>query len=248
MTLLDNKTAVVTGSNRGIGLEVMTTFAEHGADVFACARRESAAFTDTIAALAERTGRTITPVYFDLADAEQVKAGVRTIVAAKKKIDIVVNNAGVASGALFQMTSLTDMKNLFDVNFFAPLLFAQGLSRLMARSRAGSIIHIASTAGLIGDAGTTAYGSSKAALMYATKAMATELGEFNIRVNAIAPNVTKTDMHDQMDDKARERLIGSTALKRAAEPREIANAALFLASDLASYITGQVLRVDGGQI
>lgn len=246
--LLKDKTAVVTGCNRGIGKEVMTTFAEHGANVFACARRESAEFADTVAQLAERTGRTITPVYFDLADLEQVKAGVRAIVAAKVPVDVVVNNAGIASGALFQMTSLTDMKNLFDVNFFAPLQFTQGLARLMSRAKAGSIVNIASTAGLIGDAGTTAYGSSKAALMYATRAMATELGQFNIRVNAIAPNVTRTDMYEQMDEKARERLIATTALKRAAEPREIANAALFLASDLSSYVTGQVMRVDGGQI
>lgn len=248
MSLLIDKTAVVTGCNRGIGKEVLTVFAENGADVFACARQESAAFTDFVGELAQRTGRTITPVYFDLADPEQVKAAVRTIVAAKKKVDVVVNNAGIASGSIFQMTSLPDMKNLFDVNFFAPLLFTQGLSRLMARAKSGSIINIASTAGLVGDAGTTAYGSSKAALMYATRAMATELGESNIRVNAIAPNVTRTDMYDQMDEKARDRLIASTALKRPAEVREIANAALFLASDLASYVTGQVLRVDGGQI
>lgn len=246
--LLSDKTAVVTGCNRGIGKEVLTTFARHGADVFACARRESAEFTAYLAELAAETGRTLTPVYFDLADAEQVKAGVRTIVATKKKIDVLVNNAGVASGSLFQMTSMTDMKALFDINLFGPLLLAQGLSRLMTRARAGAIVNIASTAGLIGDAGTTAYGSSKAALAYATRAMASELGEFNIRVNAIAPNLTRTDMYEQMDEKARARLIASTALKRPAEPAEIANAALFLASDLSSYVTGQVLRVDGGQI
>src|SRR5450830_413903 len=246
--LLSDKTAVVTGCNRGIGKEVLTVFAEQGADVFACVRQENADFSTFIAELASRTGRTITPVYFDLGEPEQVKAGVRTILATKKKIDVVVNNAGIASGSLFQMTSLPDMKSVFDINFFAPLLLTQGLSRWMARAKAGSIINIASTAGLIGDAGTTAYGSSKAALMFATRTMATELGEHNIRVNAIAPNVTLTDMYDQTDEKARDALIAATALKRPGEVREIANAALFLASDLSSYITGQVLRVDGGQI
>jgi 3-oxoacyl-[acyl-carrier protein] reductase len=118
----------------------------------------------------------------------------------------------------------------------------------MARSKAGSIINIASTAGLVGDAGMTSYGSSKAALMFATKTMATELGESGIRANAIAPNVTRTDMYHQMEERARDKLIASTALKRPAEPVEIANVALFLASDLSSYVTGQVLRVDGGQI
>ncbi|GAB2853554.1 3-oxoacyl-[acyl-carrier-protein] reductase [Pseudoduganella ginsengisoli] len=246
--LLKNKTAIVTGSSRGIGKEILRVFAENGANLFACARKETEEFTRDLAELAERTGVAITPVYFDLTDSEQVKAGVRTIISTKQKVDVLVNNAGVATGSFFQMASLPDMKNVFEVNFFSQLLFSQGISRYMARSKAGSIINIASTAGLVGDAGMTSYGSSKAALMFATKTMATELGESGIRANAIAPNVTRTDMYDQMEEKARDKLIASTALKRPAEPVEIANVALFLASDLSSYVTGQVLRVDGGQI
>lgn len=246
--LLKNKTAIVTGCNRGIGKEVLKVFAENGADVFACARQESAEFSALIAQVAADTGRTITPIYFDLTNEEQVKAAVRSIVAFKKKIDVLVNNAGVASGSIFQMTSMSDMKDVFEVNFFSPLLFTQGISRYMARSRSGSIINIGSTAGLIGDAGTTSYGASKAALMFATKTMATELGEANIRVNAIAPSVTRTDMLGQMDDKARDKLISACALKRPAEVHEVANVALFLASDLASYVSGQILRVDGGYV
>jgi 3-oxoacyl-[acyl-carrier protein] reductase len=246
--LLKNKTAIVTGAARGIGKEILRVFAENGANLFACARKETEEFTRDLAELAERTGVTITPVYFDLTDSEQVKAGVRTIISTKQKVDVLVNNAGVATGAFFQMASLPDMKNVFEVNFFSQLLFSQGISRYMARSKAGSIINIASTAGLVGDAGMTSYGSSKAALMFATKTMATELGESGIRANAIAPNVTRTDMYHQMEERARDKLIASTALKRPAEPVEIANVALFLASDLSSYVTGQVLRVDGGQI
>ena len=116
----------------------------------------------------------------------------------------------------------------------------------MSRFKTGSIINIASTAGIIGAAGTTSYGSSKAALIFATKTMATELGVMNIRVNALAPSLTKTDMFDQMEEKARKKLIESTALKRPAEVVEVANVALFLASDLSSFITGQVIRADGG--
>jgi 3-oxoacyl-[acyl-carrier protein] reductase len=193
-----------------------------------------------------KTGVSVTPVYFDFAESEQIKVGIKTIISSKKQIDILVNNAGVAMGSFFQMTSLQDLKQLFEINFFSQLLFTQGISRYMSRFKTGSIINIGSTAGFIGDAGMTSYGSSKAALMFSTKTMATELGVMNIRVNAIAPSITKTDMFDEMEEKARKKLIESSALKRPAEAVEVANVALFLASDLSSFITGQVLRVDGG--
>ena len=244
--LLQNKTAIITGSNRGIGKAVLETFAENGADIFACVRKESDEFSNVTERLSEKTGVSITPVYFDLAESERVKSGIKSILSSKKQIDILVNNAGVASGSFFQMTSLKDLKQVFEINFFSQVLFTQGISRYMTRFKTGSIINIASTAGLIGDAGMTSYGSSKAAVMFATKTMATELGEMNIRVNAIAPSITKTDMFDQMEEKARSKLIDASALKRPAEAVEVANVALFLASDLSSYVTGQVLRVDGG--
>jgi len=224
----------------------LEVFAANGADIFACARKESDEFLETTARVAEKTGISITPVYFDFAESEQIKAGIKTIISFKKQIDVLVNNAGVASGSFFQMTSMQELKQVFEINFFSQILFTQGISRYMSRFKTGSIINIASTAGLIGDSGTISYGSSKAALMYATKTMATELGDMNIRVNAIAPNITKTDMFDQLEEKARKKLIESSVFKRPAEAVEIANVALFLASNLSSYITGQVLRVDGG--
>ena len=244
--LLEQKTAVISGCNRGIGKATLETFAENGADIFACVRKESDEFNAVMTRLAEKTGVNIIPVYFDFAESEQIKAGIKTIISFKKQIDILVNNAGVASGSFFQMTSLQDLKQLFEINFFSQLLFTQGISRYMSRFKTGSIINIGSTAGFIGNAGMTSYGSSKAALMFSTKTMATELGVMNIRVNAIAPSITKTDMSDQMEEKIRNKLIETSALKRLAEPIEVANVALFLASDLSSFVTGQILRVDGG--
>ena len=244
--LLEQKTAIITGCNRGIGKTTLEIFAENGADIFACVRKESDEFTDAMKKLAVKTGVSITPVYFDFVESEQIKVGIKTIISSKKQIDILVNNAGVASGAFFQMTSLHDLKQIFEINFFSQILFTQGISRYMSRFKTGSIINIVSTAGLIGDAGMTSYGSSKAALMFATKTMANELGVMNIRVNAIAPSITRTDMFDQMDEISRNKLIESSALKRPAEAVEVANVSLFLASGLSSFITGQVLRVDGG--
>ncbi len=244
--LIEGKTAVVTGCNRGIGKAIMETFAANGADIIACTRKESAEYSEHINMLASKYRVRFTPVYFDLSEADNVIDAARMIIAMKRQIDILVNNAGVASGAYFQMTSIKELRKIFEINFFSQILFTQGITRYMSRFRSGSVINIASTAGLIGDVGMTSYGSSKAAFIFATKTMAAELGESNIRVNAIAPSVTRTDMYDQMDEAARTKIIQSSALKRAAEADEIANVALFLASNLSSFITGQVLRVDGG--
>ena len=138
--LLKQKTAIITGCNRGIGKAILEKFAENGADIFACVRKESDEFTDVMTKLTAKTGISITPVYFDFAESEQVKAGIKTIISFKKQIDILVNNAGVASGSLFQMTSLQDLKYLFEINFFSQLLFTQGISRYMSRFKTGSII------------------------------------------------------------------------------------------------------------
>jgi 3-oxoacyl-[acyl-carrier protein] reductase len=171
---------------------------------------------------------------------------VKKIILISKKVDILVNNAGIASGALFQMTTISELRKVFEINFFSQIVISQGISRVMSRNKSGSIINLASTSAFIADPGTLAYGSSKSAFARATKSMATELGSMGIRVNALAPSVTKTDMFDQMSADARDSLIESSALKRCAEPQDIANVALFLASDLSLYVTGQVIRVDGG--
>ena len=244
--LLKDKIVVVTGSNRGIGKSILELFYSEGASIFACARAPTEDFEIYLEKLTSHGSGFIKPIYFDLSEPDQIKSAIQKIISISKKIDVLVNNAGVASGSLFQMTPMSQIKEAFEINFFAQLQFSQSISRLMTKAKSGSIINMASVSGLLGDSGTLSYGSSKAALMYATKTMSRELGEFNVRVNAIAPSVTKTDMFNQMESTARDRMIMSTALKRPAEVVEVANVALFLASDLSTYVTGQTLRVDGG--
>ncbi|HLD53085.1 MAG TPA: SDR family oxidoreductase [Sediminibacterium sp.] len=244
--LLKNKTAIITGCNKGIGKSILETFAFNGANIIACVRKESESFNELIADIRNKNNIEITPLYFDLEDFDQVKAGVASIIALKKSVDILVNNAGIAVGSFFQMTPIRDLERIMKINFTSQILLSQGLSRYMAKQKKGSIINIASTAGILGDSGMLSYGSSKAALISATKIMAAELGQFNIRVNAVAPSVTKTEMYNQMEEKARIKLISSSFLQRAAEPDEVANVVLFLASDLSSFVNGQTIRIDGG--
>lgn len=245
--LLKDKIAVVTGANRGIGDAIVRTFAAQGARVIACVRDPQApAHAAWLASLADAGHSEVQTVPLELADEASVKAAVKAIMALTSRVDILVNNAGTASGGLMQMTTMAELRRVFDVNFFGQILLTQGLSRLMARHKSGSIINLASTAAFVPDAGTLAYGTSKAAFARATESMATELGASGIRVNAIAPGPTRTDMYEQMTPAARERLVESSALKRAGEPQDVANVALFLASELSAFVSGQILRVDGG--
>jgi 3-oxoacyl-[acyl-carrier protein] reductase len=246
--LLHNKVAIITGANRGIGKSIVETFAENGATIIACVRTLNPDTESWMKSVEERFNVPVTPVLVDLSDDESVKDLVKKIILISKKVDILVNNAGIASGALFQMTTISELRKVFEINFFSQIVISQGISRVMSRNKSGSIINLASTSAFIADPGTLAYGSSKSAFARATKSMATELGPMGIRVNALAPSVTKTDMFDQMSADARDSLIESSALKRCAEPQDIANVALFLASDLSLYVTGQVIRVDGGII
>ena len=244
--LLQDKIAVVTGANRGIGKHITETFAENGANIIACMRVINPESDKWIKNLESKFNISINPVMVDLSDEKSVKESIKEIFSISKRIDVLVNNAGIASGALFQMTPIAELRKIFEINFFSQIVLSQGIAKIMIRNKSGSIINVSSTAAFIADPGTLAYGSSKSAFARATQSMANELGLSNIRVNAIAPSVTKTDMFDQMSPEARDKLINSSALKRAAEPKEIANVALFLASELSSFVTAQVIRVDGG--
>lgn len=245
--MLKGKNAVITGCNRGIGKAVLKIFAQNGANVIACVRKEDEAFRQYIEQLMRQYGVQIIPVYFDLADQQQIKEAAAVIMKLKLPIDILVNNAGgLSPNQLFQMTPPEEMKKLFDVNFWGQILFTQYISRNMIRAKQGSIVFMSSVTALDGEPAQFEYVTSKAALVGATRNLAKAFGKFGIRVNAVAPGLIDTDMAGKMEEDLAEEMIRSTSLNRLGTPQEIAGAVLFLSADLSGYITGQVLRVDGG--
>lgn len=244
--LLTGKAALVTGSNRGIGKAVLEAFVQNGAKVWACARKESAEFQSLLDELRRKYAADISPLYFDLSDESAIEEALAPLVLRKERIDILVNNAGIAQGGLFRMSSVAKIRELFNINFFSQLLITQYIVKLMIRQNSGSIINMGSIAGIDGDPGYVSYGSCKAAFMFATKTISKELARHNIRVNAVAPGLTDTDMADLMEEKARAGMIADSAMQRLATPEEVAGTVLFLASDLSAFVNGQVIRVDGG--
>jgi len=244
--LLAGKNAIITGCNRGIGKAILETFAANGANVFACVRKKNAGFSKFIKLLSEKYSVSIIPVYFDASKMDEIISAVKQIAASKKSINILINNAGVGYNALFQMSSQDMLKKVFDINFVAPFVFTQYLSKLMVKQRSGNIINITSIAGIEGIRGRSVYGSSKAALINMTKVVAVELGVFGIRANAIAPGLTDTDMIKCIPKEEILEIIKNVSIKRIGKPSEVADMAVFLASDMASFITGQVIRIDGG--
>jgi len=247
--LLKDKTAVVTGCNRGIGKSILKCFAANGANLWACVRNKTNEFDDFCWQLEKDYSVKIKRIYFDLSKEEDVINGAKEILADKQPIDILINNAGmVPESQLFQMSPISNMKMIFEVNFFAQMLFTQYISRMMTRKKKGSIVNMSSLAALDGGPAQFEYVSSKAAIIGATKKLSIELGAYGVRVNVVAPGVTNTDMIKNMKDELLQHTLNSTVLKRPADPEEIANVVLFLATDLSSYITGQIIRVDGGFI
>lgn len=242
------KSVIVTGANRGIGLSIVREFAKDGMQVWACARKESIEFENELSILSKETGSIVKPLYFDITDRNGAKAAAASVYREAGSIDILVNNAGVSDESLFLMTSLDKMERLFDVNFFSPLYFTQIAAKLMVRKKSGCIIHIASVSGIQNEKGRIAYGSSKAALIFASKTMAMELGSYGIRVNTVCPGFIDTDLWKERPEELRDRIAAETPLQRQGTPEEVAKAVLFLASDAASYITGSNLVVDGGRM
>ncbi|MCR4754950.1 MAG: SDR family oxidoreductase [Lachnospiraceae bacterium] len=245
---LSGKNVIITGSTRGIGRSILELFARNGANIWACARTRNDDFESEIHVLSEKHHVWITPIYFDLFDEDSVKKGIQQIIREKKPIDVLVNNAGMAYGGLATMTPVSKLKEIFQINYFAQVQIMQLILHVMIRQKSGSIVNMASIGGIETASGYLAYGSSKAALIYATKSCSHEVGEYGIRVNAIAPGLVETDMGGFKSDEEIQKILNRSSLHRKADPYEIANCALFLASDKSSFITGQTLIADGGRI
>lgn len=246
MGRLTGKTALITGCNRGIGKAMAEKFASEGANLICAIRKENPEFkaeTDTWAA---KYGVKIDFVYFDLTDEDAIKAAFKELNKEKRTIDILVNNAGIPAGGFLLMTSLTKVKEVMQVNFFSQILITQQVAKMMMKQKHGSIVNMSSVTAMDNQGGWTAYGSSKGAFLSFTRTAARELASFGIRVNAVAPGLIDTEMGGEMDEKYQAEMLSRSDLGRKGTPEEVANVVCFLASDEATYITGQVIRVDGG--
>jgi len=245
--LLKDKSIIVTGCYQGIGKSTLTRFAEQGADIWAFTEKVDEKFQEFVFDLKQRFQVEIQILEVNLFEEQQIKGAFKKIIQSKKPVHGLVNIAGMTHNALFTMTTISDMKKLFDLNFFAQMLMLQYTTKIMQKYKvAGSIVNISSVSALDGNRGQVAYSASKAALIGATKTLADELGEQNIRVNAIAPGVIDSSMTAALEDSDYNKLVEKTSMNRAGITSEVADVLMFLLSDMSSYITGQVIRVDGG--
>lgn len=247
-SVLSGKNVIITGARRGIGRVILELFAQNGANIWACIRKEDEQFSADMEALSRKNDIWIRAVCFDLTDDNSIKEGIQSILKEKKRIDALINNAGMPYGGLFTMTPIDTLREVFQVNYFAQVRIMQMVLRSMMRQKSGCIVNMASIGGIETAPGYLAYGSSKAAMIHATKVASHEVGQYGIRVNAIAPGLTETDMGNYKSQEEIDKVLDRSSLHRKADPLEIANCALFLASDQSSFVTGQVLIADGGRI
>lgn len=240
---LAGKNALVTGGSRGIGRAIVERLASSGMDVtFTYVSNEDAA-NEVISA---NPGLKITALKVDVRDSEAARACVEEVVERVETIDVLVNNAGVIRDNLLPMLEDDDLSTVFQTNIEGVFNFCRAVVPFMMSKRAGRIINISSVSADKGGRGQTNYAASKGAINSFTKALAVELGRRKILVNAVAPGVIETEMSKDVRDLAGDEITSNIVLKRYGQPSEIANAVWFLSSDLASYITGQILSVDGG--
>nr|WP_283775484.1 3-oxoacyl-[acyl-carrier-protein] reductase [Desulfuromonas sp. CSMB_57] len=242
--MLKDKVAVVTGASRGIGRAIALKLAASGARVVLSARSQSA-LDDLAAAIAAAGGEALA-VPTDIARTEDVENLFETALARFGQVDILVNNAGITRDTLLVRMKDADWDAVLETNLKGPFLCSRAAAKIMTKQRCGRIINISSVVGEMGNAGQANYCASKAGLIGLTKSMARELARRHVTVNAVTPGFIVTDMTEVLSDKVKEELLGQIPLGRFGEADDIAAAVVFLASDQAAYITGQVLGVNGG--
>ncbi|MDX7760403.1 SDR family NAD(P)-dependent oxidoreductase [Aeromonas caviae] len=245
--LLQGKRVVITGAGRGIGLAIARQFAAQGAELWLNGRDEQA-ITRMTEALCVEFGVPCMSLCFDVADPQAVKQAFQQLFGQTRQLDVLVNNAGVLDDALLGMVQQQQIERTFATNSYSTLYCSQYAARLMQRSGGGSIINMASIIGRVGNAGQAVYAGSKAAVIGITQSLAKELAASQIRVNAIAPGFIDTDMARSLPPAKFDERVASIAMGRIGTPDEVASVALFLASDLSRYVTGQVIGVDGGML
>lgn len=243
--ILVGKKALVTGSSRGIGKAIVTKFLEEGASVWGICTKESQSKKE-LEEIAKAHGASFFEVYANASDTESWAETIKKVLEESGGLDILVNNAGITRDGLSFRMKMEDWTSVINVNLTAAFAACQLVAASMIRSRKGSIINMSSIVGLHGQGGQTNYAASKAGLIGLTKSLAKETGSRGIRVNAIAPGYIKTDMTDVLPENVKTSILETVPLKRMGMPEDIANTALFLASDASSYISGQVIGVDGG--
>ena len=243
---MTEKTLFITGCNRGIGKAIVELFALNKYNIISCNRKQDDDFDAFCDGLQKANGIEVQKYYANLSDEQSIKDFLSQLLKSKPQIDVMINNAGIVDKGLLQMTPIQKIRDVFQINFFAHVQLIQGISRLMIRQKSGVIINMASIGGVDAYPAYVSYGCSKAAVIYLTKTLAQEFAPYGIRVNALAPSMVNTRMKDQMGEEANKEVLRRTALKRNAEPEEIAKLALFVASDDSAFITGQVIRIDGG--
>ena len=248
ISTLNGRVAYVTGSTRGIGNAIARLFASQGAAVVVNGRQSPEAVAALAAELTEVAGTRCIGIHADQADPAAVKAAYAEIFSTYGRLDVLVNNAGILEDALLGMIPESSMSDTFEVNAIALIRNMQVAARLMRRAQSGSIINLSSIMGVHGNPGEVVYAATKAAVIGMTKAAAKELAPTGIRVNAIAPGFIDTDLTRSIPRAAFEQRLSSVGMGRIGRPEDVANVALFLASDAASYVTGQVIGVDGSMV